>query len=428
MDLKKIIVKIIVKKTDIDFNQPTNSSEIIQSSGTGFFIKNNFILTCYHVISNSQKIKIRGFDSKEEYDAEVYSIFPDDDLALLKIDEMFIELNDNIPIKVLSENSYENQKVNAYGYPLNSNSLKITQGIISGIQDSLIQTDATLNPGNSGGPLIMNNKIIGVNAIKITSDQVDNVGFVIPIQRFLVYGKSSILSNNRVNLKSKLYTQFQILKDTKQFNKFKINNSQNEFGVRVLKILKDSFLYNSGIREGDFLTQWDNKNIDLYGDIKINNFPEKVNITEIWKWYATGQKINIKYFSEKEQKDIKKKIIISDNIKLFPDFYLNFTDPYYVEKDNLIIAVVTKEHVNFLDDLRLNLDDKVYILNNVFNMKKEFLIYLVSQKPNKNSVDLPIGSIIRRINEKEIYSYDDLINLKKLDSIEFLSNEKYFLN
>ena len=61
-------------------------------------------------------------------------------------------------------------------------------------------------------------------------------------------------------------------------------------------------------------------------------------------------------------------------------------------------------------------------------MKKEFLTYLVSQKPNKDSVDLPIGSIIRRINEKEIYSYDDLINLKKLDSIEFLSNEKYFLN
>jgi hypothetical protein len=58
------------------------------------------------------------------------------------------------------------------GYPLDSNHLKTSKGILSGFQDSFFQTDETLNPGNSGGPLIWNNKIIGINVAKITSDKV----------------------------------------------------------------------------------------------------------------------------------------------------------------------------------------------------------------------------------------------------------------
>lgn len=442
MDIKQITVKISVKKAKINFNMPTNIIDNIETSGSGFFIKSKFILTCYHVISNSQQIKITPLDSKEPISAEIYAIFPDDDLALLRIEKDVINIDKEIEFEVLNRKFKdclkkkdqnlkcdENQKVNAYGYPLSSNTMKITQGIISGFQDSLIQTDATLNPGNSGGPLTLNNKIIGINAIKITSDKVDNVGFAIPIQRFLIYGKSEVNLENKVNLKPKMYTDFQILNDSRQYKNFQISKFiKKDIGVRVINILENSYLFNSGLRKSDFLIEWDNKNIDLFGDIKIDNYPEKINISEIWKWYVKGQKINIKYFSSNSKKIVSKDINIANKEPLFPDYYFNFTEPYFVEKSDLIISVITKEHVNKLDDLEINLEDKVYIMNNIFNLNKKFLIYLVNQKPSNISIDLPIGSIITRINDTSLESFKDLINLNEINSIEFLSNKKYFLN
>ena len=147
MDIRKLVVKISVKKSKYNLNFPTNDSKIIMSSGTGFFIKKNFILTCYHVIENHVQIKVRSKKSKKEYDVIVHTIYPDDDLAILYIKEDIVNIKGEVPIFILREEIHDEKQVIAMGFPLNSNNLKISQGIISGFQDSLIQTDATLNPG-----------------------------------------------------------------------------------------------------------------------------------------------------------------------------------------------------------------------------------------------------------------------------------------
>ena len=75
------------------------------------------------------------------------------------------------------------EEVMTLGYPLGMDSLKLTVGIISGRQDSLFQTDAPLNPGNSGGPMMnKQGEVIGINVAIIEKSQ--NVGFAIPCRQF----------------------------------------------------------------------------------------------------------------------------------------------------------------------------------------------------------------------------------------------------
>ena len=425
MNIKKIIVKIIVKKSKYNLKNPENESKIIETSGTGFFIMNNYILTCYHVISNSLKITVRTQKSKKEYDVNVHSIFPDDDLALLYVKENIIDFKGEVPVKIIDEEVDDNQSVIALGFPLNSNNLKSSKGIISGFQDSLIQTDATLNPGNSGGPLILENKIVGINAIKITSEKVDNVGYAIPIMRFLVYSKSSKEAREKkVFYKPRLGCRFQTMEKISQYQNFGL---QTDYGVRINKIYDGSFLFDAGLKESDFLLEWDDKKIDMFGDIKLNKYPEKINLSEIIKWYPIGKKINIKFYSNDSKQIISKNMELKKFKYSFPGLYKNFTDNYFVKVSGLTISVITKEHISNLDDINLNTEDKVYILTNVFNLNSKFIIYLTRQQPDPNVVDLRVGSIIKKINEKEIESYDELKKIKKVESIEFLSGEKFFM-
>ena len=431
MNIKKLIVKILVKKSKYNLNYPSNESKIISSSGTGFFIKNNFILTCYHVIEDHDQIKVRSKKSKKEFNVIVHSIYPDDDLAILYIKDNLVNMTSEIPIKILDEEISDDQYVTALGYPLDSNNLKVSKGIISGFQDSLIQTDATLNPGNSGGPLILNNKIIGINAIKISSDKVDNVGYSIPIERFLVY-KKTISTDKIVKLKPKLELKFQVIKDKDQFEKFGFSNFQekkddNYYGVRVIKILESSNLYKAGLRDNDFLIEWDNKIIDMFGDIKIDLFPEKIHLNEITKWYYVGQKINIKYYSKNLKKIVSYDLVLSESTLLYPHLFKNYTNIFYHIIDNLTISIITRKHLEDLNKLHLNLEDKLYILNNFLNMNNKFIIYLSYQKQTAQSVNLPKGSVIKLLNDKTIGSYNDLINVKKINSIEFISGHKFFL-
>ena len=109
------------------------------------------------------------------------------DLALLKIkdyqNEYFLNLGNSDEIN-------QQDKVIAVGYPLSSDNLKFSSGIISGLHGILLQTDAPINEGNSGGPLVKLNietnqyYVLGVNSSKVKSSIADNIGYSVPINLF----------------------------------------------------------------------------------------------------------------------------------------------------------------------------------------------------------------------------------------------------
>ena len=154
------------------------------SSGSGCIIdKNGTILTSSHVIDNSNNIEVTVANG-EKYDALILEQTGlSKDLALIKI-------TPKQPLKTVkfgdSSNVKVGQKVLAIGNPFGFNGT-LTQGIVSRIdyKKNKIQTDAAINPGSSGGPLVnTTGEVIGINqAIYNPDDNVSNIGigFAIPI-------------------------------------------------------------------------------------------------------------------------------------------------------------------------------------------------------------------------------------------------------
>ena len=139
------------------------------SAGTGFVVGNEgYILTNHHVISDASIIQVKTYDD-HVYTAELVGSDSVKDLAVLRISKKIngFELADSDDLVV-------GQKVIAIGNPLGL-SFTVTEGIVSALHregpnglKNYIQTDVTLNPGNSGGPLIdKDGKIIGMNNFKV---------------------------------------------------------------------------------------------------------------------------------------------------------------------------------------------------------------------------------------------------------------------
>lgn len=153
--------------------------------GSGFIISTDgFIITNNHVVDGAVKVQVKTFDGNE-YKAEIIGVDPKTDLALIKIKAQslaYIELGDSDAVEV-------GEWVLAIGNPLNQD-LTVTSGIISakGRQlglaqyEDFLQTDASINQGNSGGPLInMEGRVIGINsAILAPSGGSVGLGFAIP--------------------------------------------------------------------------------------------------------------------------------------------------------------------------------------------------------------------------------------------------------
>ena len=168
------------------------------SSGTGCIISSNgLILTSKHVIEGVKDIKIKLYDGTEKTGIVIGSIGNGNDLALLKISTQTplkpVKLGNSSEIKV-------GQKVLAIGNPFGFNNT-LTTGIISRVdtERNKIQTDAAINPGSSGGPLVNSSaEVIGINQSIYNPDNNRSnigIGFAVPINE----AKSFIRKTNYIN-------------------------------------------------------------------------------------------------------------------------------------------------------------------------------------------------------------------------------------
>lgn len=185
------VVSVVEKSVVFDFFTGPRVSE--SSIGTGFAVGEDLIVTNKHVVSNkSAEYTVVDNQEKKYIVLQVYRD-PVNDLALLKIENGSfspLDLGDSNNIKV-------GQTAVAIGNALGRFSNTVTKGVVSGIGrgitaaagfgrsevlDDVIQTDAALNPGNSGGPLLnLEAQVIGVNVA--VGQGSENIGFAIPVNR-----------------------------------------------------------------------------------------------------------------------------------------------------------------------------------------------------------------------------------------------------
>lgn len=239
-----------------------------QGAGSGVIIsQDGYILTNNHVINGANSVKVRLRDSTE-YDATIVGSDSDNDIALLKVNATGLS-----PATFGDSNSLAvGDYVVAIGNPLGELGGTVTDGIISALarkvtiedtQMTLLQTNAQVNPGNSGGGLFnANGELVGIVNAKQSATEVEGIAFAIPINNVLDI-LSDLKEYGYVTGKVDLGIDFtDITSDETAFY-----YGVNQTGCYVLSVDSGSNAEKAGVTRGDLVTKVNDTDVSSSSDI-----------------------------------------------------------------------------------------------------------------------------------------------------------------
>ena len=266
------------------------------SYGSGFILKDNYILTNFHVVEDATEV-IVSLSDRREFIAEIVGIDPLSDLALLKVE------GKNLP-QVNAGNS-DDLKVGdwvvAIGSPF-SFDFSVTAGIVSAkgrsIQNNnignyvpFLQTDVAINPGNSGGPLFdLDGKVVGINSqIYSRSGGYQGLAFAIPIN-VAVDVANQIIDKGEVSrgyLGVRMSEVDSDLADALGMNK--------PYGALINDVEEGESADNAGLMPGDVIIEFDNKEIKFSSDLPHVVGQIQPQTKAIGKVIRDGEEIKLKF-------------------------------------------------------------------------------------------------------------------------------------
>lgn len=359
--------------------------EQVQGAGSGVIISDDgYIVTNNHVIDRADEIQVT-LNNKKTYTAKVIGTDPSTDLAVLKIEE------ENLPFLVFGNSNQlkVGEWVLAVGNPFNLTST-VTAGIVSAkgrdinvlkgdpfsgntAIESFIQTDAAVNPGNSGGALVnVSGELVGINsAIKSNTGSFAGYSFAIP--------------SNLVN---------KVVKDLKEFGNVQrgfiginIRNIDEELakeesiedmnGVYILDVVKNGSAEFAGIKKGDIVKKINEK--------AVNDVPE---LQEQLGQFRPGDKIMV---TLKRANDL---IVIPVTLKNFEG-----TE-----------TIVKKEKVSVLKTLGASFEAADKEMLKKLKIKNGVAVKEVLNGKLRN-IGVKPGFIITKINQTPVNSVDELVDV-----------------
>lgn len=235
----------------------------LYATGSGFVYDTDnsygYILTNSHVVSGATSLNV-VFTNDEKVEAEVVGNDEYSDIAVLRVDKKYVTqvaiMGDNDKMRI-GDTTF------AIGAPLDSDtySWSVTRGILSGkdrvVSSSssymtVLQTDTPINSGNSGGPLCnANGEVIGITNMKLASDQIEGMGFAIPIETALEYA-NQFTSGEDVR---RPYIGVAIYDSAVSF-------FSSETEVVIESVEKDSPAEDAGLRSGDVITKIESDEVE----------------------------------------------------------------------------------------------------------------------------------------------------------------------
>jgi serine protease Do len=271
--------------------QPRRESRTAQ--GSGFLISSDgYILTNNHMVEESEKIEVELTDGRK-FTAKIIGTDPDSDVAVVKVDAKdlpYLELADSDALEV-------GEWVLAIGNPLGL-SHTVTAGIVSakgrsgfGLAyfENFIQTDAAINFGNSGGPLInLDSEVVGINTAIVGSGGNIGIGFAIPINMakniYEQLVKNGIVSRGYIGIRfkeldSEVASALGLKKDTR--------------GIIVDEVVEDSPADKAGLKRYDVIVEFEGKPVG-----KSNEFRNRVAMLN------PGTKVGMVVLRNKRRKKI----------------------------------------------------------------------------------------------------------------------------
>ena len=347
------------------------------AAGSGVIISaDGYIVTNNHVVDGADELTVTLNENSKEYSARIIGADKATDLALIKIDAK------NLPAIVIanSDDVKVGEWVLAVGNPLGLNNT-VTAGIVSakartmgqGVS-SMIQTDAAINQGNSGGALVnTRGELIGINAM-IYSQTGSNIGygFAIPtaivnkavddfkkygaVQRAMIGIKGSDVKNYVDNMKDQD-------KEVEDFGTME--------GIYIAEVVEDGAAAAAGLQKGDVLTHIDGQKIKTFGELQA-----------VIAQKRPGDKVTVKYLRDKKEKTVT----------------------LTLKNEQGTTKVVKNADVDILGiDVRPITDSQKKQLEISYGLE----VLKVSGGKMKDA-GVPKGFIIQTVNDEPMHSFDDL--------------------
>lgn len=272
---------------------------VTSGAGSGVIIsKDGYIVTNNHVIDDAEEIKVT-LKSGKEYTAKLVGTDEKTDIAVLKIDA-----KDLTPATFGDSSALAaGETIVVVGNPLGSLGGSVTSGIISATDReieidkqtmNLIQIDAAVNPGNSGGALFnLNGELVGIVNAKYSSEEVEGLGFAIPINT----AKSTIediIEYGYVKGRAQLGITAVEISDLQQA----LSAGVTELGVYVYSVNDGSGADKAGLKRGDRLISIDGKEVSSYSIL-----------SKILDKHSVGDSVKVVYSRNGEQKTVNVKLI-----------------------------------------------------------------------------------------------------------------------
>lgn len=264
------VVKIHTTHRDPEMAKPWAKASPRKSSGSGVVIEGRRILTNSHVVRYAGEIFVQAHQSAEKIRATVVAASSTVDLAVLELDDD--SFFDSHPALLFAEEIPSvKAPVNVYGYPTGGEQLSITEGIVSRIEFTLfnsfsrglrIQIDAALNPGNSGGPAIVADRIVGLVFSKIK--QADNIGYLISADEIMMFLED--IKDGQYEGKPMIRDQFQSAENLALRGKLALGDRT---GLVVTEPYESSDAY--PLEKWDLITQIGEHAVDNQGKVQVTD-------------------------------------------------------------------------------------------------------------------------------------------------------------
>ena len=329
MSVKKALVKVYTSHQLFDYLSPWQYGQSANSTATGFIIDGERIITNAHAVLNSKFLQVRKEGDSKKYKAVVKFTSEEYDLALVEIEDKSF-FNGTVPLKLGTLPEIQ-EKLTVYGYPLGGDKLSTTQGIVSRMEHNTYtltnrkfligQTDAAINSGNSGGPVVSKGKVVGVAFAGLNS--ADNIGYFIPVNilnNFLEdikdgkYDGSPLLGVEWLELESPSHRRMLGIED-------------KTGGILIKKVFKNS-PFEGVLQKNDVLMKLDNYPIEYDGTIEFRK-NEKTDFSYVNQQKKYGDNLSYEIIRDKktktgqvklEKKDIKYTVVTEVTIETPPSY------------------------------------------------------------------------------------------------------------
>jgi S1-C subfamily serine protease len=425
-NIEEAIVKIYTTSSSPDYDSPWTMHGSEAFKGSGCIIGDRQILTNAHVVEDQTFIQVRRQGDPNRYQARVLHVAHDVDLALITVDDP--KFFSGVQPLRLGNLPQLLQEVRVYGYPLGGDTLSITKGIISRIEDQIyvhskkdflaVQIDAAINPGNSGGPAIVDNRIVGITTQINKSAQ--NIGYIIPtpiIEHFL-----KDVEGGEYHGFPQLGVKLQAIENSDQREIYGM--SQNQTGALVIRICPGS-LAEGKLKINDVLMKVDGHAIA--NDASVEFRPkESTSFSYYIQEHQIGESLELGILRGGKYETLR--IRLDKTARDYDLIPMEFdTLPRYYIFGGLVFTPLTINYLKTWGDYWAKEAPAELLSRLQFNCKSTegqevvLLLRVLADDTNQGYHDLR-DLVITKVNGEKIINLRDLIRV-----VEASPNEKYMV-